>query len=169
MQESTIIRRSGRTILTVLALTAGAVVVAPAAQADDWKSEQATQVSRVSDASDRSRETKVAGIPRAMPSDYARAGVELNQPVAGMPRTMPVDYARAGISPTDLEPVSVRFVGRDHVERIVGDSPFAVSGHEIDTGIEWAPLALGMAIGLGLSALLGLSLLSRRRKTFAHA
>ena len=32
-------------------------------------------------------------MPRALPADYARAGVTLDRP-AGMPRAMPADYAR---------------------------------------------------------------------------
>jgi hypothetical protein len=83
------------------------------------------------------------GLPRAMPSHYERAGIEL-QRQTGAPRTMPADYAAAGAA-----------LDAPHVPVAVAHS---------GPGFDWADAGLGAAAAFLMLALIGSSLLVVRRR-----
>ena len=136
---------------TSIALIIGALtmVVAPAAAAADKPDDEHRYFATSS--ADSTRSAHQYGIPRAMPSHYEEAGVELRRQT-GATRAMPADYAAAGVA---LDPLPV----------LAGDlrSPAASR-----PGFDWADAGVGAAaaallmLGMIVSSVL---MLRRRRET----
>jgi hypothetical protein len=142
------------------------MLVAPAATAADKPDDEHRYFATDAPASASSRQY---GLPRAMPSHYDHAGIELVRQT-GSPRTMPADYAAAGIalaaqrvSVADLRSPDVRDAVHGRYPSVASVVVAASS-----PGFDWFDAGLGaMAAAALMLAMIAswLLMLRRRRET----